>query len=104
MMEMLEDAPQLDTILIPVGGGGLLSGCSIVAKKKKNIKIIAVQSENFPSFYNSFYKRNIFNSGSVAEGIAVKKIGKINSKILNKNVDKCILVKEKKLRKQFHIF
>ena len=40
MIEMLEDAPQIDTIIIPVGGGGLLSGCSIVAKnKKKNIKM-----------------------------------------------------------------
>ena len=60
MIEMLEDAPQIDTLLIPVGGGGLLSGCSIVAKNlKKNINIIAVQSENFPSFYNSFYKKNV---------------------------------------------
>ena len=106
MIEMLEDAPQIDTILIPVGGGGLLSGCSIVAKsKKKNIKIIAVQSENFPSFYNSFYKKKYsFSTGSVAEGIAVKKIGNINSKILNKNVDKCILVKEKKIEEAISHF
>ena len=38
MIEMLEDAPQIDTLLIPVGGGGLLSGCSIVAKSKKKYK------------------------------------------------------------------
>ena len=37
MIEMLEDFPEIDTILIPVGGGGLLSGCSIVAKSKKKI-------------------------------------------------------------------
>ena len=37
MMEMLEDFPQIDTLLIPVGGGGLLSGCSIVAKSLKKI-------------------------------------------------------------------
>ena len=59
MIEMLEDAPQIDTLLIPVGGGGLLSGCSIVAKNyNKNINIIAVQSENFPSFTIHFIKKN----------------------------------------------
>ncbi|MDC3023949.1 threonine ammonia-lyase [Alphaproteobacteria bacterium] len=106
MIEMLEDFPEIDTLLIPVGGGGLLSGCSIVAKNmKKNIKIIAVQTENFPSFYNEYYKKNLsFKTGSVAEGIAVKKIGKINLKILNKYVDKCVLVKEKKIEEAISYF
>ena len=106
MIEMLEDFPDIDTLLIPVGGGGLLSGCSIVAKNmKKNIKIIAVQSENFPSFYNAHYKKNLsFKTGSVAEGIAVKKVGKINLKILNKYVDKCVLVKEKKIEEAISYF
>ena len=106
MIEMLEDFPEIDTLLIPVGGGGLLSGCSIAAKSlKKNIKIIAIQTENFPSFYNLFYKKkHSFSAGSVAEGIAVNKIGKINSKILNKYVDKCVLVKEKKIEEAISLF
>ena len=106
MIEMLEDFPEIDTLLIPVGGGGLLSGCSIAAKSlKKNIKIIAIQTENFPSFYNLFYKKkHSFSTGSVAEGIAVNKIGKINSKILNKYVDKCVLVKEKKIEEAISLF
>ena len=106
MIEMLEDFPDIDTLLIPVGGGGLLSGCSIAAKSlKKNIKIIAIQTENFPSFYNLFYKKkHSFSTGSVAEGIAVNKIGKINSKILNKYVDKCVLVKEKKIEEAISLF
>ena len=106
IMEMLEEFPEIDTLLIPVGGGGLLSGCSIAAKSlKKNIKIIAVQTENFPSFYNLFYKKkHSFSTGSVAEGIAVNKIGKINSKILNKYVDKCVLVKEKKIEEAISLF
>jgi threonine dehydratase len=106
IMEMLEDFPEIDTLLIPVGGGGLLSGCSIAAKSlKKNIKIIAIQTENFPSFYNLFYKKkHSFSNGSVAEGIAVNKIGKINSKILNKYVDKCVLVKEKKIEEAISLF
>ena len=106
IMEMLEDFPEIDTLLIPVGGGGLLSGCSIAAKSlKKNIKIIAIQTENFPSFYNLFYKKkHSFSTGSVAEGIAVNKIGKINSKILNKYVDKCVLVKEKKIEEAISLF
>ncbi|MBF96383.1 MAG: L-threonine dehydratase catabolic TdcB [Alphaproteobacteria bacterium MarineAlpha9_Bin4] len=106
MLEMLEDFPIIDTLLVPIGGGGLLSGCSIVAKHiKKNIKIIGIQTENFPSFYNSFYNTNkTFMASSVAEGIAVKKVGKLNSKILKKYVDKCVLVKEKKIEEAISHF
>ena len=106
MLEMLKEFPQLDTLVIPVGGGGLLSGCSIVAKHlNKKIKIIAVQSENFPSFYNFFYnKKNSFGVSSIAEGIAVKKIGTVNKKILKNLVDKCLLVKENKIEEAISIF
>ncbi len=106
MLEMLEDFPQIDTLVVPVGGGGLLSGCSIVAKYlKKNIKIFAVQSENFPSFYNYFYNKNYnYSKSSIAEGIAVKKIGVLNKKILSKNVDRCVLVKENKIEEAISRF
>ena len=106
MLEMLKEFPQLDTLVIPVGGGGLLSGCSIVAKHlNKKIKIIAVQSENFPSFYNFFYnKKNSFGVSSIAEGIAVKKIGTVNKKILKNLVDKCLLVKENKIEEAISFF
>ena len=57
MLEFLQKHPNLKKIYIPVGGGGLISGCAIVAKNlKKNIKIIGVETENFPSLYNSFIK------------------------------------------------
>ncbi len=106
MLEMLEDCPDIDTLLVPVGGGGLLSGCAIVAKNlKKNIKVIAIQTENFPSFYNTFYNKKCkFSSGSVAEGVAVKKIGNLNTKILNKLVDKCVLVNERKIEEAISFF
>ena len=57
MLEFLQKHPNLKKIYIPVGGGGLISGCAIVAKNlNKNIKIIGVETENFPSLYNVYYK------------------------------------------------
>ena len=57
MIEMLNKFSNFKKIYIPVGGGGLISGCSIAAKAiNKKIKIIGVETENFPSLYNTFYK------------------------------------------------
>ena len=86
MLEFLQKHPNLKKIYIPVGGGGLISGCAIVAKNlNKNIKIIGVETENFPSLYNSFYNsKKSFEKSTIAEGVAVNKIGKKNLK-LSKN-------------------
>ena len=80
MLEFLHKHPNLKKIYIPVGGGGLISGCAIVAKNlNKNIKIIGVETENFPALYNEFYdKKKSFEMNTIAEGVAVNKIGKKN--------------------------
>ena len=86
--EMLSDIKDLDYLLIPVGGGGLIAGCSVISKAmNKNIKIIGIESEYYPSLTNIFFNKNDICSGStVAEGIAVSEIGEIPLKLINKFV------------------
>ena len=106
MLEFLQKHPNLKKVYIPVGGGGLISGCAIVAKNlNKNIKIIGVETENFPSLYNSFYKsKKSFEKSTIAEGVAVNKIGKKNLKIIKELVDETILVKESSIEQAISMF
>ena len=106
MLEFLQKHPNLKKIYIPVGGGGLISGCAIVAKNlNKNIKIIGVETENFPSLYNIFYKtKKSFEKSTIAEGVAVNKIGKKNLKIINELVDETVLVKESSIEQAISMF
>ena len=106
MLEFLQKHPNLKKIYIPVGGGGLISGCAIVAKNlNKNIKIIGVETENFPSLYNSFYNsKRSFEKSTIAEGVAVNKIGKKNLKIINELVDETVLVKESSIEQAISMF
>ena len=96
MYEMLKTVPALNAVLVPVGGGGLLAGSATVAKHiNKKIKIYGIQSVNFPSLYNEYYnKSKPFAFNTIAEGVAVKKIGKKNLPIIKKLIDGVILVKE----------
>ena len=106
MLEFLQKHPNLKKIYIPVGGGGLISGCAIVAKSiNKKIKIIGVETENFPSLYNSFYKtKKSFEKSTIAEGVAVNKIGKKNLKIIKELVDETVLVKESSIEQAISMF
>ena len=106
MLEFLQKHPNLKKIYIPVGGGGLISGCAIVAKNlNKNIKIIGVETENFPSLHNSFYKtKKSFEKSTIAEGVAVNKIGKKNLKIIKELVDETVLVKESSIEQAISMF
>ena len=83
MLDFLDKHPNLKKIYIPVGGGGLISGCAIVAKNlKRNIKIIGVETENFPSLYNSFYKtKKSFEKRSKIKRIVGREIEKYNERI-----------------------
>ncbi len=96
-LEMLEAVPDLDCLIVPVGGGGLASGIAIVAKHiKPDIKIITVESELYPSFYNRL-KNLPFQAptvGTLAEGIAVKNVGTLTFQILSQLSDQTCLVSE----------
>jgi threonine dehydratase len=98
-LEMLEDAPDLDTLVIPIGGGGLISGVSIAAKAlKPGIKVIGVEAELYPSMKNVVEGGNGEIGGdTLAEGIAVKEPGELTRAIIADMVDRIDLVAENDL-------
>ena len=98
-LEMLADAPDIDTIAVPIGGGGLISGCAIVAKAQdRPVRVIGVQAELFPSMYNRINGTDLPIGGdTLAEGIAVKEPGTITSAIIREIVDGMVLVSERHL-------
>jgi len=84
-LEMLEDVPQLDVLIVPVGGGGLISGCAIAAKAiKPGIEIFGAQSELYPAMYDALKGLTPPPAPivqSIAEGIAVKRPGALTTAI-----------------------
>ena len=94
--EMLEAVPALDTIVVPVGGGGLISGIALAAKSiKPGIDIIGVEPELYPSMSNALQGRNRPCGGStIAEGIAVKTAGAIALPIVREHVRTVVTVTE----------
>ncbi len=95
-LEMLEDVPDLDCIAIPIGGGGLISGMAIAAKAiKPSIRIIGVEAELYPSMLNALAGKPPTRGGlTVAEGIAVKKMGQHTIRIVRSLVDEIVTVAE----------
>jgi len=100
-IEMLEDAPDLDTIVVPIGGGGLMSGISIAARSiKPNIELIGVEAELYPSMKCAVDGCSLPLGGdTLAEGIAVKEPGKLTSQILKEMVDDIQLVPEREIER-----
>ena len=97
-LEMLEAAPEIDTLIVPIGGGGLISGCGTVAKAIGGIDVIGVQAELYPSMYNRMKGASLPCQGdTLAEGIAVKEPGSITSDIVAQVVDDIVLVSERHL-------
>ena len=96
-LEMLEDAPDLDTLVIPIGGGGLISGVATAAKAlKPGIKVIGVEAELYPSMKNVVEDgHGAIGGDTLAEGIAVKEPGQLTRKIIAELVDRIDLVGEK---------
>ena len=95
-LEMLRAVPQLDTLVIAVGGGGLISGVSVAARSiKPDIQIIGVQSSRFPAMVNVI-KGTTYAQGlsTIAEGIAVGQPGLITRRIVAALVDDLVLVDE----------
>ncbi len=100
-LEMLEDAPGLDTIIVPIGGGGLMSGVSIAARAiKPEIELIGVEAELYPSMKCAIEGCHLPLGGdTLAEGIAVKQPGELTSRILKQNIDEVVLVSERDIER-----
>ena len=98
-VEMLEEAPDLDMIVVPIGGGGLMSGVSIASRAlKPDIELIGVEAELYPSMKCAIQGCHMPLGGdTLAEGIAVKQPGELTSRILKDNANDVVLVPERDL-------
>jgi threonine dehydratase len=98
-LEMLAAVPDLDVLLVPIGGGGLISGIAVAAKTlKPGIEVIGVQAALYPSMYNLIKGQQLPMRGdTLAEGIAVKAPGRITSEIVRALVDDIVLVTEQQI-------
>ncbi|WP_256855940.1 threonine/serine dehydratase [Terribacillus halophilus] len=96
-IEMLTDQPQLDTLIVPIGGGGLISGIAFAAKQiKPSIRIIGVQTEAACATYHTFHKHLLpsLTCKTIAEGIAVKEPGKVTMPLIQQYVDDVVTISE----------
>jgi threonine dehydratase len=98
-LEMLEAIPELDCLVVPIGGGGLLSGMGTAARAlKPDIGLIGVQAELYPSMYALLNNKQMPCEGdTLAEGIAVKVPGEFTSQVIRGLVDEIVLVSEPQL-------
>jgi threonine dehydratase len=98
-LEMLEDAPSIDTLVVPVGGGGLISGVAVAAKAiKPGMRVIGVQSNQFPAMYALKHGKDIRGGGdTLAEGIAVNEPGMLTRSVVASHVDEMRLVQETRI-------
>ncbi|NMW30774.1 threonine ammonia-lyase [Altererythrobacter sp. RZ02] len=100
-LEMFADAPELDCIVTPIGGGGLMSGMATVARAlKPDMEVIGVQAALYPSMYARLKGQDLACGGdSLAEGISVKAPGEFTSEVIADLVDDILLVNESVLEK-----
>ena len=105
-LEFIKEHPDIDTLLVPVGGGGLIAGCSLIAKYlNKDIDVIGIETELFPALYNIYNNTDYVCGGStLAEGIAVSHIGDIPLNIIKNNIAEVLKVSESSIEEAVSMF
>jgi threonine dehydratase len=102
---MLEDRPDLETLIVPIGGGGLISGIAIAAKAlKPKIAIIGVEVDSYPAMAAA--RRGTvarFGGATLAEGIAVKRPGRLTLPLVERHVDDILLVSEARIEEAIEL-
>ena len=95
-LEILEDQPDLDTLIVAVGGGGLIAGIATAAKAiRPDIRVVGVQTMRFPSMLNAVQGTDLLmGTSTIAEGIAVATAGHITREVVRQQVDELLLVDE----------
>jgi threonine dehydratase len=105
-LEMLEAVPDLDVLVVPIGGGGLIAGCAIAARAiKPSIEIVGVECTLYPSMWNALHQGNRPCGGAtLAEGIAVTNVGKLTFPVVRDLVSDVMLVDESLLERAVNAF
>ena len=105
-LEMLEEVGDLDTLVIPIGGGGLISGNAIAARAvNPKIDIIGAECALYPSFWNALHNEHRpIGGATLAEGIAVKNVGKLTLPVVRELVSEIILVDEAHLERAVNAY
>ena len=105
-LEMLEDVADLDVLVIPIGGGGLIAGNAIAARAlRPTIEIIGVECALYPSMWNALKGQNRPVGGpTLAEGIAVKNVGRLTEPVVRALVADVLLVEEAELERAVNAF
>src|SRR3989338_857336 len=107
-VELIQDLPELNTVIVPVGGGGLCSGIALYLKQyNPAINVIGVQTRYAPQFAHYLYPKRFkldYNEtpSTIAEGIAVKNVGKLTGPLLKKYLDDFILVSEQDIEEAMY--
>jgi len=106
-LEMLGTGTRIDTLLVPIGGGGLISGVAVAAKAMRpSIQIIGVQSERYPAAHHAFHgldPSDVPNQDTVADGIAVKSPGNLTMDLIRRHVDDIVLVSEEDIEQAIFV-
>jgi threonine dehydratase len=105
-LEMLEDVPDLDTLVVPIGGGGLIGGMAVAAKTMRpEIQVIGVQTVLYPGMVNALRSDPpVPGGGTIAEGIAVKEPGVLTRGLVRALVDDIVLVEEDRIEQAICLY
>ena len=105
-LEMLEDVPGLDALIVPVGGGGLIGGMAVAAKAiRPAIQVIGVQTALYPGMVDALRgDHGVAGGGTIAEGIAVKEPGRITRELVRAMVEDIVLVDEDRIEQAISLY
>ncbi|MCW5748103.1 MAG: threonine ammonia-lyase [Alphaproteobacteria bacterium] len=100
-LEMLRDVPDLDTLVVPVGGGGLIAGCAVAAKAlRPQIRVVGVETAGYPALFQHLHGQPVTVGGeTIAEGIAVRDTGALPLALCRRLVDEVMLVDEESIER-----